>query len=197
MTKRARIGSLAAGLAVAAALLWAMTQPRAPRQPAGRNTPPASLFVPAHIPSVAPPAPRHQPNTVVAQRSRPTRSSSPSAVAYVFVTRWLGCTYHHGLCRALPGALPAYAAAVSRQHGASRITPAEQTARPTIIALHITRSCADSAIATATYQDGQGGHFQLHLNLVHEPEGWRIFDVAEAPPHIPLPTPLSHGPRGC
>jgi hypothetical protein len=27
--------------------------------------------------------------------------------------------------------------------------------------------------------------------------GWRVFDVAEAPPHIPPPKPLSRGPLAC
>lgn len=196
MTRRAQIVSVAALAALAAALLWA-TEPRTSHRRPRRNASLARLFAPARIPPLAPAEPRRKPNSAVVERSRLTRSSTPRAVARAFVNGWLACTYHHRSCAALRGALPAYAAALSRQREASLATPAEQAARPKIVALHITRSCTASAIATAAYQDGEGGTFELHLNLVHGPEGWRVFDVAEAPPHIPLPTPLSRGPRGC
>jgi len=97
----------------------------------------------------------------------------------------------------MPGALPAYAAALARHAGHSLPAPAELGAHPRVASLTVTRSCADAAVAQATYVDSQGGRFQLHVNLVRERAGWRVFDVAEAPPHIPLPPPLSRGPRGC
>jgi len=91
--------------------------------------------------------------------------------------------------------LPSYAAALARQRGTSLATPAELAARPVVLSLQLLRSCAHSAVAAVTYADG--GRFQIHVNLVHERGGWLVFDVAEAPPHIPLPPPLSRGPRGC
>jgi hypothetical protein len=97
----------------------------------------------------------------------------------------------------MPGALPAYAAALARHAGHSLPAPAELGAHPRVASLTVTRSCADAAVAHATYVDGQGGRFQLHVNLVHERDGWRVFDVAETPPHISLPAPLSRSPGEC
>jgi len=93
--------------------------------------------------------------------------------------------------------LPAYAAAVARQHQVSLATPAELAAQPRVLALQLLHGCALSAVAAVTYTDREGGRFQFHVNLMRERAAWRVFDVAEAPPHIPLPPPLSRGPRGC
>jgi hypothetical protein len=124
-------------------------------------------------------------------------AASPRAVALRFAHGWLDCTYHQAPCSRVPGILAAYAAALARQQGSSLATPAELAARPRIVSLTLTPSCRRAAVALATYSDGEGGRFQLHVNLVREHAGWRVFDVAEAPPHIPLPPPLSHGPHGC
>jgi hypothetical protein len=109
----------------------------------------------------------------------------------------LACTYHRWSCHLLPGALPQYAAIFAQDRGNAITTPSERAARPRVTWVDEFRSCSDSAIVTASYQEGEGGHFQIHVNLIHTPVGWRVFDVAEAPPHIPLPSPLSRGPRAC
>jgi len=93
--------------------------------------------------------------------------------------------------------LPAYRTDLLRRQGSSLSTPAELAAHPRILSIQLMPSCAQAGIALAAYQDGEGGRFQLHINLVREPVGWRVFDVAEVPPHIPLPKPLADGPRGC
>jgi len=163
-----------------------------------------------HAPSGATPAPvsaapvrtrarattrRQRPNR--RQTSVAPRSLSAGQVARYFLAAWLRCTYHQAPCFGIPGTLPAYAAALAGQQGRSLATPAEFAARPRFESLSIVHSCAAAAIAVATYTDGHGRHFPLHVNLVREPAGWRVFDVAEAPPHIALPNPLTAGPQAC
>lgn len=121
----------------------------------------------------------------------------PGRVARAFIEGWLGCVYRQRSCAHIPGSLPAYAAALDRPPGESLGTPAELAARPRVVSLHVIRACRRSATAIVWYVDGEGGRFQLHVNLVAEPAGWHVFDIAEAPPHIPLPKPLTEGPRAC
>ena len=121
----------------------------------------------------------------------------PQGVARQFLASWLACTYHQGSCSHIAEALPAYAAVLGRQAGRSLPTPAELAAHPHVESVRVIRSCPRSAVAVATYFDGQGGRFVLHLNLVQQSRGWRVFDVAEAAPHIALPKPLTDGPGGC
>lgn len=196
MSRRVRLMSLAALAALAAVLLWA-TQPREPRHRSRRDSSLARLFAPARIPPLASQPPRRSAHNAAADAARPRGPSSPDTVARAFLSGWLACTYHRGPCSSLPESLAAYRAALSRQHDGALATPAEQAAHPRVVAVRITRSCGGSAIALATFTDGEGGDFQLHLNLVLEPVGWRVFDVAEAPPHIPPPKPLSRGPLAC
>jgi hypothetical protein len=91
----------------------------------------------------------------------------------------------------------AYERALARQRGRALITPAERAAYPRVIALQVLRDCQHAAVAIATYHDGEGGRFRLHVNLVRRRAGWRVFDVAEAGPSIPLPAPLTKGPGAC
>jgi hypothetical protein len=103
----------------------------------------------------------------------------------------------HQRLTAIAGMLPAYRTAFLAAQGISAATPAELAARPRVVALHLIRGCPVAIVAVATYTDGEGGTFVLHANLVRESAGWEVFNVAEAPPHIPPPKPLSEGPRGC
>ncbi len=145
-------------------------------------------------PATALPAPASPPRQLLV--APPT--GDMARVARRFLSAWLACTYHQAPCSHLPGSLPAYPAALAQEEGRRALpTPAELAAHPRIESIRVVRSCRRSAIATATYLDGHGGRFQLHLNLVQEPDGWRVFDVAEAAPHIALPRPLTHGPGGC
>jgi hypothetical protein len=125
------------------------------------------------------------------------RGGGAQQTARTFAAAWLACTYHQGPCDRLPDATTAYAAALTAQQGQSLPTPAETAAHPTITSLRLARSCGNAAVAVVTYADGEGGRFQIHVNLVREPVGWQVFDVAEAQPHIPLPKPLSEGPEAC
>lgn len=125
------------------------------------------------------------------------RHADPEHVARDFLFRWLACSYHQMACASIPGTLPAYQEALGRQHAESLPTPAEGLAHPRVLVLQIVRACRRSAAATATYQDGEGGRFQLHLSLVDQASGWKVFDVAEAGPHIALPAELNHGPGRC
>ncbi len=122
---------------------------------------------------------------------------SPRSVALRFTTAWLTCTYHRERCSRIPRALPAYTAALRRVWEASLPTPAELAARPAIRSVSVVEACGDEAVATVTYTAGPSVRYQLHVDLVRHPAGWRVFDVAEAPPHIPLPAPLNRGPGAC
>jgi hypothetical protein len=42
-----------------------------------------------------------------------------------------------------------------------------------------------------------GTSFTLHVNLVRRRDGWRVFDVAEASPHVRPPAPIGDGPGEC
>ena len=128
---------------------------------------------------------------------RTGRQSSPDHVARRFLDGWLGCTYHQTPCSQITGMLPAYAVALDRQQGDSRATPAELSAPPLVVSLQLLRSCRRAAVAIATYKDRESDRFELHVNLIHDASGWHVFDVAEGPPHIALPEPLTHGPHEC
>lgn len=125
------------------------------------------------------------------------RSSSPGRVARLFVTGWLRCTYHQARCSPIAGTLRAYARVLAGQQQASLQTPSELAARPTILSLRLIHGCPASAIAIATYQDAEGGRFLLHVSLIDTPGAWRVFDVAEATPHIAPPKAMNHGPGKC
>jgi hypothetical protein len=152
------------------------------------STRPASPALPRK--HSAPPKPRPTP-------SLRTPPASATTVAVDFSLGWLACTYHQATCTHIPGSLQAYAAALRRQPERSLATPAEHAAQISITRVRLTRDCRDEAVAAVTYTSGSTSHFQIHLSLVREPGGWRVFDVAEAPPHIPTPAPLSRGPRAC
>ncbi len=122
---------------------------------------------------------------------------SAGSVALRFTSAWLSCTYHRERCSRIPGALPAYTAALHRQHATPPPTPAELAARPAIRSVSVVQACGDEAVATVTYTAGPSVRYQLHVNLVRHPAGWRVFDVSETPPHIPLPAPLARGPGTC
>jgi hypothetical protein len=181
-------GIVAAGIGVT---IWVAAgagspQPR-PRAARPRTADPAVVQTTAPRP---PARPMRQPPVAVSARGL-------EGVVRRFLVGWLACTYHQASCAHVGGSLPAYAAALDRQQGRALPTPAELAAHPRVQSVRLIRACRRSEMAVATYLDGHGGRFQLHLNLVRAPEGWRVFDVAEAPPHIPLPPPLTHGPRGC
>jgi hypothetical protein len=181
-------------IATGALLVGAFIAIAAPSHPTHARRGPSRPAVVADTPQNLPAAPsrRHPPI-----RSPTRRWSRPAQIARGFLRGWLGCTYHQTSCSRISGLLPAYADALVRYQGHSLATPDELAARPRIVAIRLVPSCPGAEVALATYQDGSGGRFQLHINLVREPAGWRVFDVAEAPPHIPLPKPLPYGPRGC
>jgi hypothetical protein len=196
MRARARIGGLASLAALAIASLL-VAQPGGHRPSSiGHDSPSRAPSVASASPLATTPPPtssQFQPRT----RAEPVRRASPGAIADRFLAGWLACTYHQRSCHRLPGALPRYAASFDRDRGNGITTPAERAARPRVRWVNEIRGCSDSATVTASYQDGEGGLFQVHLNLINTPAGWRVFDVAEAPPHIPLPPPLPRGPRAC
>jgi hypothetical protein len=194
MITRRLLGLAIAAVLVAAALLLALSSPQHPKRRSSSRSR-VTLFEPIRIPPLAPsPA-------AVARTTTPSppphRSSGPQRVARRFLERWLRCTYHQAPCSRIAGTLPAYAAVLGRQAGRSLATPAELAARPRIVSLKLLRSCDRAAVAAADYNDREGGRYQLHVNLVREPAGWQVFDVAEAPPHIPLPKPITEGPQAC
>jgi hypothetical protein len=129
--------------------------------------------------------------------TRSRTADSPRPVALVFTQRWLACTDHQGSCTHLPGALPAYNAALRRAQGSSLPTPAELAARVSVQGATTIRACRDQAVVTVSYSTGRGLHYLLHVNLARRVGAWRVFDVAEVPPHIPLPAPLGRGPGEC
>jgi hypothetical protein len=55
----------------------------------------------------------------------------------------------------------------------------------------------DQAVVTVSYTAGSTLAYQLHVNLVRRRDGWRVFDVAEAPPHVWAPAPIGDGPGEC
>jgi hypothetical protein len=147
----------------------------------------------------SPPPPRNH-SAPLKPRPAPsprTTGASATTVAFDFSLGWLACTYHQGPCTQIPGSLQAYGAALRRQPERSLATPAERAAQISITRIGLTRDCRDEAVAAVTYTSGSTSHFEIHLNLVREPDGWRVFDVAEAPPHIPPPAPLSRGTGAC
>jgi hypothetical protein len=123
--------------------------------------------------------------------------ASPKQVATRFAVGWLSCSYHQATCSRLPDALPAYATAFEHQRGTALPTPAEVDAHLEVLSTTLTPTCPVATVALVIYTDGAGGRFVLHVNLLRTRVGWRVFDVAEAPPHIPLPIELGHGPTGC
>jgi hypothetical protein len=138
-------------------------------------------------------APTGHPKT----HTRSRAADSARSVALVFTLRWLACTDHNGSCAHVPDALPAYNAALRRAQGSSLPTPAELAARVTVQGATTIRACRDQAVVTVSYGTGRGLRYQLHVNLARRVGAWRVFDVAEVPPHIPLPAPLGRGPGGC
>jgi hypothetical protein len=156
-------------------------------------------------PALAPLAPPRMTQLRAPARSGQTRIvaavgphySDPERVARTFLLGWLACTYHQRACTSIPGTLDAYREALGRQHARSLPTPAERLVHPSVLLVQTVRACQGSTTATATYKDGEGGRFQLHLSLVDQRSGWKVFDVAEAAPHIPLPAELNHGPGRC
>ncbi|MGH2871849.1 MAG: hypothetical protein ACRDL5_05245, partial [Solirubrobacteraceae bacterium] len=179
-----------AGLLALALALVLLGRPdhRAPRRASTAKTP-VRLTLAMPLATVGP-----QPQPTRAATG-PESGAGPEQVARAFIDGWLACVYRQGSCARIPGSLPAYAAALGRRRGGSLATPAELAARPRVISLRVIRACRNSATAIARYVDGDGERYQLHVNLVLAPAGWRVFDVAEAPPHIPLPKPLTEGPR--
>ena len=160
--------------------------------PAGNH---ARLSSRAHAVPAATPPPRS--TSAQPASALPSSPPPPAVVADRFARAWVACIYHQRPCSPMPSALPLYAAALARHAGDSLPAPAELITHPHVESLSVTRSCADVAVARITYAEGNAGRFQLHVNLVRERAGWRVFDVAEAQPHIPLPPPLGRGPRGC
>jgi hypothetical protein len=136
---------------------------------------------------------RHRPAMSVAPSRLPT--ASPRQVALRFVVGWLSCNYHRA-SSIPPDALPAFATAFARQTGVALPTPAELQAHLKVISVGVARTCPVASVARVTYTDG-AERFWLHLNLVRTRRDWLVFDVAEAPPHIPLPVALGHGAHGC
>jgi hypothetical protein len=193
MSRRVAI-ALLAGAALGTAIFLAGISPA--HHPTGRQASAVTLFAPTHLRPVGRGASRAG-STSHATPAQRTSDADPGALARAFLAGWLACNYHHAPCSTIPGELHAYASALAQQNSRSAATPAERRAHPQITSIQLSRSCANAVVATATYQDGNGGTFELHVNLVRETAGWRVFDVAEAPPHIPLPRPLSRGPRGC
>lgn len=144
------------------------------------------------------------PRTAIAPQPRPTPPASrtvgradPTQVARAFTQALLACMYGQASCARIPGTLPTYADALAGWTSGSLATPAELTARPRVVSVRVIRACRNSATVIADYVDGEGGRFQLHINVVLEHAGWQVFDVAEAPPHIPAPRPLTGGPGAC
>ena len=191
LTASVPVGLIAAAVIAAAIPTRSHTHAGGRFQAAPRTTAPrpASSVTPVH----------HATQTRSNRRSASPHASYPSTPgpsARRFLTGWLACVYHHAPCSQIADALPGYASALARP-ARSLATPAELVAHPEVVTLELLPRCGESEVAIATYTDGAGGRFQLHLDLVHEPAGWEVFDVAEAPPHIPLPTPLTRGPGGC
>jgi hypothetical protein len=123
--------------------------------------------------------------------------TSPAQAATRFAVAWLACIYHQATCSRLPDALPGYARAITHRDDSALPTPAEMQAQLRVVSVHAIRTCPLASIARVVYANGTDGRFVLHLNLLRTGATWRVFDVAEAPPHIPLATELGHGPRGC
>ena len=171
-------------LLAAGALLALDSSDHAPKAP-----------VPAHLQGAPPqqrtPATTRRPRPNTDHLSAGPRSRGQRQVADRFLAAWLRCSYHQAPCSPIPGTLSAYAAALARQQGRSLATPAELTARPTIRSLKIVHSCGDAAIAIATYANGEGDRFELHVNLVRERAGWQVFDVAERRRRSPPQTGLT------
>jgi hypothetical protein len=181
-----------ATLLVAAIVIAIRAEPQLHRRPGRAAHAALTVSTPAGAAAVGRPAPKPTAQPV---RSRP--GLDPGAVARAFLDGWLACTYHQRPCTHIAGSLSAYAMALARDDGRSLPTPVELATRPEVTTVQLISACPRSALVIATYLDGHGGTFQLHLNLVREPSGWRVFDVAEAAPHIPLPQPLNRGPAEC
>lgn len=195
MSRHDRLVAVATGLLLIGAALLAGTSAMDHFDGRPRSATSAGLRRVATSPPPAPPLRRspHRFGPISVDR----RATTAGHVIRLFLHGWLGCIYHRTSCAQIAGSLPAYGAAIAQQRGSSLATPAELATRPRILSIDLLASCPTAELALANYQDGEGGQFQLHVNLVREPAGWRVFDVAEAPPHIPLPKPLTDGPRGC
>ncbi|MHB1837776.1 MAG: hypothetical protein ACYCXW_22765, partial [Solirubrobacteraceae bacterium] len=144
----------------------------------GKGVPRPVITAPVRLTLVSPrPAVRGLPRP--ARLATSTREGAgPVQVAHVFTQDWLACTYRQGRCARIPGTLPAYATALAGWGSGSLATPAELAARPRVVSVRVIRACRNSATASADYHDGVGGRYQLHINLVLEPTGWDVFDVA-------------------
>jgi hypothetical protein len=134
-------------------------------------------------------------------RSRSSRlgpqKAHPNEIADRFLVVWLPCLYLQALCASTPGALPAYAAALSRTTRDSLPAPDEAVGHLRIWIVCLVRACPRVDVALALYTNGLGGEFELHVNLLRTAADWQVFDVAEAPPHVAPPSPLDRSPRGC
>lgn len=137
------------------------------------------------------------PHRAIESRAAELAVTSPARAASRFAVAWLACIYHQATCSRLPDALPDYARAITHHDDSALPTPAETQAQLRVVSVHAIRTCPLASIARVVYANGTDGRFVLHLNLLRTGATWRVFDVAEAPPHIPLPTELGHGPRGC
>lgn len=188
------VGLLAA--AVAVALISPSSAPR--KHPVARPSVPAHLASRRHATvSPATPLPPAAPPAVHPHPDAPHQLPTPRAVALEFVVGYLRYAYHHAPASAIPGMLPAFATALAREPGSSLPTPAELAARPRVLSLRLHYNCPLEAVGMVTYTDGQGARYELHPNLVREPDGWQVWSLPEATASIPLPRPLRGGTTLC
>lgn len=100
------------------------------------------------------------------------------------------------MCRQIPDLLPSYARRIEPQLAAAPITSADLAAHPHVVSLHLVYSCQAQAVATVTYRLDHR-LLELDADLVHEPDGWQVFDVPELAGPALLPAPLQAGKRLC
>jgi len=195
MNRRARLGLLTGLLLTAGMLLLVGGSSPRPGQH-GPST--VGLLATPGVPPAASATVRTRTRTWVPHVAQTIgRSSGPGRVARYFLIGWLRCSYHQAPCRQIAGTLHSYRRALDSQRRASLQTPVEVAARPEVLSVRLIYGCPASGTAVATYQDGEGGRFELHVSLIDTHGGWRVFDIAEAAPHIALPKMLNHGPGKC
>lgn len=186
--------AIPAGLLAASLIVGLASSASAPHQPRSAESPAVAVH---QRPQPRPRASRTHPPRRPHNPTKPRpQLHSAGAVALEFAYRWLGCLYHHAPCSQIRGILASYARLVAPQLASAPVTHGDLRTRPRIVSLRLTHNCRLEAVATVTYTAG-GQVFDLHPNLVLEPDGWKVFAVPEFPAGISLPAPLHGGERLC
>lgn len=153
------VAALIGALALVAVLRGSAHPAAPPRRPSTAISTPGPVIGTKPIPPAASPVGAAQ-----------LRAATPSARR--FLNGYLGYLYGHTRARAVPDASHRLRATLA--HDPVRITPAQRTRHPRLLALNVEPRAAGLALGTATIGDGAGVPYPVHLVLADTAGRWLV-----------------------